>query len=116
MESSAVAAACEARGRPWSVHRCISDRWVDRLLDPRIVALTGADGDVDVDAVVRLLEDEPDLGPKLERLGRDTAEAARSAAADALATCRVIDRAGGGESSVRAVTVRCHAGTWTAIT
>ena len=71
MESSAVAAACEARGRPWSVHRCISDRWVDRLLDPRIVALTGADGDVDVDAVVRLLEDEPDLGPKLERLGRD---------------------------------------------
>jgi hypothetical protein len=94
MESSAVARACVARGRPWSVHRCISDRYVDRLLDPRIVALTDADGDVDVDAVVRLLEEEPDLGPRLDRLGRDAAEAARSAAEDALAACLAMDRAG----------------------
>jgi len=94
MESSAVARACEARGCPWTVHRCISDRYVDRLLDPRIVALTDADGGVDVDAVVRLLEDEPELGPKLQRLGRDAAEAARVAAEDALATCRALDEAG----------------------
>ena len=93
MESAAVAGACEARGRPWTVHRCISDRYVDRLLDLRIVALTDADGDVDVDAVVRLLEDEPELGPRLERLGRDAAEAARLAAEDALAACVALDRA-----------------------
>jgi nucleoside phosphorylase len=95
MESSAVAGACEARGRTWTVHRCISDRWVDRLLDPRIVALTDTDGDVDIDAVVRLLEDDPELGPKLERLGRDAAEAARRAAGDALAACRALGRAAG---------------------
>lgn len=94
MESSAVAGACEARGCPWTVHRCISDRYVDRLLDRRIVALTDADGDVDMEAVVRLLEDEPELGPKLQRLGRDAAEAARLAAEDALATCRALDEAG----------------------
>ena len=51
METSAVARACVARDRPWSVHRCISDRYVDGLLDPRIVALTDADGTVDIDAV-----------------------------------------------------------------
>lgn len=94
MESAAVAAVCAARARSWSVHRCISDRYVDRLLDPRIVAFTDADGNVDVDAVVRLLEAEPGLGPTLERLGRDAAEAARLAAEDALAACVAIDRAG----------------------
>lgn len=94
MESSAVAGACAVRGLPWSVHRCISDRYVDRLLDPRIVAFTDADGNVDVDAVVRLLDAEPEIGPKLERLGRDAADAARLAAEDALAACLVLDRAG----------------------
>jgi adenosylhomocysteine nucleosidase len=94
MESSAVARACVARGRPWTVHRCISDRYVDRLLDPSIVALTDADGNVDVDAVVRLIDDDPTLGPKLDRLGRDAAEAARLAAEDALAACLLLDRAG----------------------
>ncbi len=93
MESSAVAAVCATRGLPWTVHRCISDRYVDGLLDPRIVALSDADGNVDVDAVVRLLEDEPGLGPTLERLGHDAAEAARLAAEDALAACRALDRA-----------------------
>jgi hypothetical protein len=58
------------------------------------VAFTDADGNVDVDAVVRLLEEDPDLGPRLERLGRDAAEAARLAAEDALAVCRLLDAAG----------------------
>jgi len=47
-----------------------------------------------VDVVVRLLEEDPDLGPRLERLGRDAAEAARLAAEDALAVCRLLDAAG----------------------
>ncbi|HVA41993.1 MAG TPA: hypothetical protein VNF50_00755 [Acidimicrobiales bacterium] len=33
MESAAVAEVCEARGCPWSVYRCIGDRWFDGLLD-----------------------------------------------------------------------------------
>ena len=94
MESSAVAGVCETRGVSWTVHRCISDRYVDGLLDERIVAFTDADGNVDVDAVVRLLEEDPDLGPRRERLGRDAAEAARLAAEDALAVCRLLDAAG----------------------
>ena len=94
MESAAVAGACVARGRPWTVHRCISDRYVDRLLDPRIVSLTDADGNVDVDALLRLLDEDPTLGPRLDRLGHDAAEAARLAAEDALAACVALDRAG----------------------
>jgi nucleoside phosphorylase len=91
MESAAVARVCEERGRPWSVHRCISDRWVDGLLDPRVVALTDADGSIDLDAIGRLLADEPELLPRLERLGRDSVLAARRAAEDATRACRALD-------------------------
>ena len=91
MESSAVAEVCEARGCPWSVVRCISDRWVDGLLDPRVVALTGVDGSMDLDALGRLLADEPDLVPRLERLGNDAVLAARLAAEAAVRACAALD-------------------------
>ena len=87
MESAAVARVCEGRGRPWSVHRCISDRWVDGLLDPRVVALTASDGSFDLDALGRLLADEPELLPRLERLGHDAVLAAQRAAEDAVRGC-----------------------------
>ena len=35
METSAVAEVCEGHGCPWSVYRCIGDRYFDGLLDPR---------------------------------------------------------------------------------
>ena len=91
METAAVARVCEERGRPWSVHRCISDRWVDGLLDPRVVALTDADGSIDFEAPGRLLADEPELLPHLERLGNDSVLAARRAAEDAARACRALD-------------------------
>jgi len=91
METSAVAGVCAARGMAWSVYRCISDRAFDGLLDDRILALTRPDGSVRVDEVVALLDQEPDLAPILERLGRDTATAARLAADAALQGCRALD-------------------------
>ena len=91
MESSAVARVCEERGRSWSVHRAISDRWVDGLLDPRVVALTAPDGTTDLDGLTRLLAEEPDLVPRLERLANDTVLAARRAAEDAVRGCLALD-------------------------
>jgi uridine phosphorylase len=91
METSAVAEACEALGCPWSVYRCISDRYVDGLLDARVVALTGTDGSVDLDALTRLLADDPALVPRLERLGNDAALAARLAAEAAVRGCLALD-------------------------
>ena len=94
MESSAVAEVCEARGCQWSVHRCISDRYVDGLLDPRVVALIDDDGAIDLEALTRLLAEDPGLSPRLERLANDTALATRRAAEDAVRACLTFDRAG----------------------
>jgi adenosylhomocysteine nucleosidase len=91
MESSAVAEVCQERGLPWSAHRCISDRAVDGLLDPRVLALTHPDGSIDGEAVGRLLEAEPELADRLARLGRDTALAAGRAAEAARVACLSLD-------------------------
>jgi adenosylhomocysteine nucleosidase len=96
METSAVAEVCEHRGCPWSVYRCISDRYVDGLLDPRIVALTGTDGEVDLDTLTRLLADDPGLATRLERLGHDAQLAARLAAEAAVRGCLALDTPSGG--------------------
>jgi nucleoside phosphorylase len=92
MESSAVAEMCEAAGCPWSVYRCIGDRWVDGLLDERIVALTNQDGSGDVEGIRALTAAEPSVAGNLERLGRDTAMAARLAAEAAVRGCLALDR------------------------
>jgi hypothetical protein len=95
METSAVAEFCEIQRCPWSVYRSISDRYMDGLLDPRIVALTGTDGEIDLDGLTELLADEPDLVPRLERLGNDAALAARRAAEAAVRGCLALDGPGG---------------------
>jgi nucleoside phosphorylase len=91
MESAAVAAVCEPLGLPWSVYRCIGDRYFDGLLDERIVALANPDGSGDLAAVERLLAAEPELVTKLEQLGRDSALAARLAAEAAVRGCLALD-------------------------
>ena len=90
-ESAAVAEVCEPRGCPWSVYRCIGDRHFDGLLDPRLVALTNPDGSGDEAAIKRLLAEEPDLAAKLDRLSKDTANAARLAAEAAVRGCLALD-------------------------
>jgi adenosylhomocysteine nucleosidase len=91
MESSAVAEVCEERGCPWSVYRCIGDRYFDGLLDARIVALTNPDGSGNMTGIARLLDAEPELAVKLERLSRDTSRAARLAAEAAVRGCMALD-------------------------
>jgi nucleoside phosphorylase len=91
MESAAIAEVCEARGCPWSVYRCISDRPFDGLLDERIIALTNPDGSGKRADIERLIADEPELAAKLDRLSHDTALAARLAAEAALRGCLALD-------------------------
>lgn len=91
MESSAVAEICEQRGCAWSVYRCIGDRWVDGLLDERIVAATNQDGSGNMAELERLLSEDPALAGRLERLARETSHAARLAAEAAVRGCLALD-------------------------
>ncbi len=90
METSAVAEVCEARGRPWSVFRCIGDRLVDGLLDERVLAMANPDGSGNEEQIGRLLADDPDLSPRLEQLARDATVAASRAAEAAASACRAL--------------------------
>ena len=91
MESAAVAEVCETQGVPWSIYRCIGDRYIDGLLDERLIAATNQDGSGDIDAIERLLQADPDLGAKLKRLNRETTNAACIAAEAAVQGCLALD-------------------------
>jgi adenosylhomocysteine nucleosidase len=91
MESSAVGEVCEDAGCPWSVYRCIGDRYFDGFLDDRVLALTNPDGSGNPEQLGKLLSSEPDLARNLERLAHDTAIAARLAAEAALRGCLALD-------------------------
>jgi nucleoside phosphorylase len=91
MENSAVAEVCEAHGCPWSVYRCIGDRWFDGLLDQRVLDVTNPDGSGNQEKLAHLLAREPDLAAKLEQLGHDTTMAARLAAEAAVRGCLALD-------------------------
>lgn len=91
METSAVGEVCEPRGTPWSVYRCIGDRHFDGLLDERLVAMSNPDGSGNMAEIHKLLEAEPDIVAKLERLAHDSALAARLAAEAAVRGCRALD-------------------------
>ena len=91
METSAVAEICEEQGCPWSVYRCIGDRYFDGLLDQRIIEATHTDGSGNMAEIARLIAAEPELAVKLKRLRRDTALAARLAAQAAVRGCIALD-------------------------
>jgi adenosylhomocysteine nucleosidase len=91
MESAAVADICESRGIPWSIYRCIGDRWMDGLLDGRIIAATNQDGSGNMDEITRLIDSDPQIKANLERLGRETFEAAKLAAEAAVRGCLALD-------------------------
>jgi nucleoside phosphorylase len=90
MESAAVADFCDGRGIPWSVYRCIGDRYFDGLLDERVIAATNPDGSGNMEEITRLLED-PQIRANLERLGAETSQAAKLAAEAALRGCLALD-------------------------
>ena len=70
METAAVAAVCERRGRPWSVFRGISDHTADGAIDAAIFGMTGPDGEARPAAVARFLLTQPWRIPQLARLAR----------------------------------------------
>jgi adenosylhomocysteine nucleosidase len=91
METAAVAAVCDERGRPWSVIRTISDRSSDGLADESVFELAGPDGSPNLAAVARFVVRHPGQVPGLVRLGRDmrvATQAAASALATAIGACR----------------------------
>jgi adenosylhomocysteine nucleosidase len=94
METSAVAEICSQYECPWSAYRCIGDRYVDELLDERVVALANPDGSANVESFQQLLAAEPDLAAKLEQLNHDATLAARRAAEAAVAGCVALDSGG----------------------
>ena len=90
METSAVAEVCEARGRPWSVFRVVSDRPEDGLLDHGVFELLESDGSVNVARALRYVAGRPGRIRHLARLARDSGGAARRAARDATAACATL--------------------------
>ena len=91
MESAAVAEVCESRGVPFSIYRCIGDRYVDGLLDERVLKLSNPDGSGNTEALKKLLEEEPEVVANLERLSRETSNAARLAAEATVRGCLALD-------------------------
>jgi adenosylhomocysteine nucleosidase len=91
METAAVAEVCGDRGYSWSAYRCIGDRYFDGLLDERVLALANPDGSGNIAERERLLAAEPEIGTKLQRLARETSNAARLAAEAAVRGCLALD-------------------------
>lgn len=90
METAAVAEVCDARSRPWSVFRVVSDRPEDGLLDHGVFELLETDGTVNALRALRYVASRPSrLGP-LARLARDSAGAARRAARAAVEGCATL--------------------------
>lgn len=92
MESATVGEVCSSRAVPWSVYRCIGDRWFDGLLDERLVAMTNPDGSGNRPQIEELLAADPDLARRLDQLSKDTSMAAQRAAEAAVRGCVALDR------------------------
>lgn len=88
METAAVAATCDNAGVAWSVHRSISDRPSDGLLDEAIWFFTHPDGSADPAALAEYLSGDPLREGRLAQLARDTEIATNACADDAIATLR----------------------------
>jgi nucleoside phosphorylase len=85
MESSGVAAACEAARVPWTTFRVVSDRPDGHLIDDDMLSLLRPDGSADFGRALRLMATHPKRIPAMARLGRDSSMAAAKAARTALA-------------------------------
>ena len=82
METSAVAAVCDARGVPWSAVRVISDLSSDHP-DASVLELAHPDGTPNPRAAIPFLLRNPRRIPGLLKLGRDSMRAAKAAASEA---------------------------------
>ena len=89
METSAIAAVCEARGCAWSAVRVVSDRATDHS-DTAVLGLAHPDGSPNVRAALTFMATHPTRIPGLLRLGRDATKAAKRAASEATRRIRTM--------------------------
>jgi adenosylhomocysteine nucleosidase len=87
METAAIAAVCEAQGRPWTAFRGISDRGDDETVDWNLIELANPDGTPNKSASLKYLARHPGRVPKLMAMGKDALAAAEAAAEAAAAAC-----------------------------
>jgi hypothetical protein len=73
---------------PWLAFRAISDMAGDPGVGPDVMGLVDAEGRPRVGPALRFLVTHPRRIPRMARLGRDAARAARTAADAAVATLR----------------------------
>ena len=90
METAAIAACCERRGIPWSVHRAISDRATDGSVDDEIFHLSHQDGRPDPRAVARYVLHHPHRIPRMAKMARGARLATERAAEAAIAAARTL--------------------------
>jgi adenosylhomocysteine nucleosidase len=87
METAAIAAACEARGVPWSVFRVISDRATDGSVTEEIFRLSNQDGTPNAAAITAYFENHPERLEQMAKLAEDATLAAETAADAAITAC-----------------------------
>jgi nucleoside phosphorylase len=87
METAAIARVCEARGKPWSVFRVISDRATDGTVDEEVFRLSNPDGTVNRRAVARYFVRHPRRLVRMARLAKDARRATETAADAAIRAC-----------------------------
>jgi nucleoside phosphorylase len=87
METAATAAACEARGIPWSVFRSISDRATDGSVTEEVFRLSNMDGTPNREAIEQYFTDHPERLETMAKLAEGATLAANAAADAAIRAC-----------------------------
>lgn len=90
METAAIAACCEARSTPWSVHRAISDRATDGSVDDEVFQLSNQDGTPNPRAVMRYVVRHLHRLPAMVHLAKGTRVATARSAEAAIAAARTL--------------------------
>jgi adenosylhomocysteine nucleosidase len=85
METGSVAAACAARGVPWSAVRAISDRAEEG--DAEMPGLAHSDGTPNSSAILKYFARHPGRIPYMLKVGRGSVLAAKNAATTAARAC-----------------------------
>lgn len=88
METAAIAACCEARAIPWSVHRAVSDRATDGSVDDEVLHLSNQDGTPNPRAVARYVLRHPHRLPGMVRMAKGAKLATVHAAEAAIEAAR----------------------------
>ncbi len=91
METAAIAACCERRGVPWSVHRAISDRATDGSVDDEVFHLSHQDGTPNPRAVARYFLRHPQRIPGMVTMAKGAKLATERAADAAITAARTLD-------------------------